>query len=93
MLVVELAMALCLSVCVSQVGVLLKRLNESGKFWAWKLPLTYPTLSCNEIRVTPKIRARFSPETLFHTRERHATAYRSSKRVIDLARERWTLRA
>jgi len=92
MLVRELAMALCLSVCVSQVGFLLKRLNESGRFWAWKLPLTYPTLSYNEIRVTPKIRA-LSPGTLFHTLERHATAYRSSKRVIDLARERWALRA
>ena len=41
-----LAMGLCLSVsvCLSQVGVLLKRLNESGWFLACELPSTCPTL-------------------------------------------------
>ena len=41
-----LAMGLCLSVSVrlSQVGVLLKRLNESGLFLACELPSTRPTL-------------------------------------------------
>ena len=32
------------SVCLSQVGVLLKRLNESGWFLACELPSTRPTL-------------------------------------------------
>jgi len=30
--------------CLSQVGVLSKRMNESGWFLARELPLTYPTL-------------------------------------------------
>ena len=32
------------SVCLSQVGVLSKRMDESGWFLAWQLPSTYPTL-------------------------------------------------
>jgi len=28
-------------VCLSQVGVLSKQLNESGWFWAWELPSIY----------------------------------------------------
>ena len=43
-------------VCPSQVGVLLKRLNESGSFLAWELRSPYPTLCCKEIHVTSKIR-------------------------------------
>ena len=39
-----LAMALCLSVCPSQVGVLSKRLNESSWFLACELPSSRPTL-------------------------------------------------
>jgi len=68
-----LAMALCLSVCLSvsdclsQVGVLLKRLNESG----WFLASTYPT---------------HPPGTLLKILylENFATAYRSSRRAINL---------
>jgi len=33
-----------LSVCLSQVGVLSKRLDESSWFLAWELPSTHPTL-------------------------------------------------
>ena len=53
------AMALCLSsvsVCPSQVGVLLKWLNGLSGFSARRLPSSYLTLCCKEIRVTPKIR-------------------------------------
>ena len=39
-----LAMAVCLSVRPSQVGVLLKQLNESSWFLACELPSTRPTL-------------------------------------------------
>ena len=39
-----LAMALCPSVCLSQVGVLSKRLNESSWFLACELPSTRPSL-------------------------------------------------
>ena len=38
-------------VCLSQVGVLLKRMNETGWFLAWELHSTYPTLCCKEIHV------------------------------------------
>jgi len=44
MLTRVLAMALCLSVCLPQVGVLLKLLNEWGWFLAWELPSTYSTI-------------------------------------------------
>jgi len=36
-------------VCLSQVGVLSKRMNESSWFLAWELQSTYPTLCCKEI--------------------------------------------
>ena len=38
------AMAVCLCVCLSQVVVLSKRLNESSWFSAWELLFSYPTL-------------------------------------------------
>jgi len=54
---------------------------------AWELPSTYHTLCFQETQVLPS-------GTLFLTQdlENFATAYRSSKRVIKLARENWTLR-
>jgi len=86
-----LATGLCLSVRVrlSQVGVISKRTNESGWFLAWELHSTYPTLCYKEIHVTSKIRVLFSG-ILLQTLdlENFATAYRSSKRVINFARER-----
>ena len=36
--------AVSVSVCLSQVGVLSKRVNESGWFLAWELHSIYPTL-------------------------------------------------
>ena len=58
MLARVLAMALRLSVsvtlCLSQVGVLSKRLNESGWFLARELLSAYPTLCYKEIRVYSK---------------------------------------
>jgi len=69
------AVALCL--CLSQVGVLSKSLNESSWFLTRELPSTYPTLYSQEIRVSPKIRALpsgTSPKTL--DLENFATASR-----------------
>jgi len=43
-------------VCLSQVGVLSKLMNESGWFLAWQLTSTYPPLRCKEIRVSSTIR-------------------------------------
>jgi len=53
-----LAMALCPSVrlCLTQVGVLSKRLNKPSWFLACELPSTHVTLCYKEIRVSPKIR-------------------------------------
>ena len=85
--------SVCLSVRVrvrlSQVGVLSKRMNESGWFLARELHSTYPTLCYKEIHVPSKIRVPPSG-ILLQTLdlENFATAYRSSKRVINLARER-----
>ena len=91
MLAPVLAMALCLSVCLCllQVGVLSKRLNESRWFWARELPSTRPTHCYKEIQVIPKMRV-LPSGTLFQTLdlENFATAYRSSKRVINFAREK-----
>jgi len=59
------------------------------------LDLSYnPTLCSKEIQVSSKLRV-LPCGTLLQTLDlqNFATAYRSSKRVINLARERWTLRA
>ena len=86
------AMALCL--CLSQVGVLSKRLNESGWFLVWELLSAYLTLCCKEIQVSSKIRALPSGSLLQTLDLEHfATAYQSSTLVMNPARERWTLRA
>jgi len=45
-----------MALCLSQVGVLLKRLNECGWFLACELLSTYPTLCFKEIQVPSKIR-------------------------------------
>jgi len=55
---------------------------------------TYPTTGYKEIQVPSKIRV-LPSRTLLQTLdlENFATAYRPSKCVINLAGERWTLRA
>jgi len=86
------SVCVCVYVCLSRVGVLLKRMDESGWFLAWELPLTYPTVCRKEIQVSSKIRA--LPSRTLHQSadlENLAAAYRSSKRVTNLTRERWTL--
>ena len=54
-----LAMVLCLSVCLSHVGVLSKRPSESSWFLACRLISAYPTLCYLEIQVYPKKRTSF----------------------------------
>ena len=49
------SVVLCLSVRLSQAGVVSKRLDESSWFLAWRLPSTF-TLCFKEILVFPKIR-------------------------------------
>jgi len=51
-LVTDAYMALCLS----QVSVLSKRVNELDRFLARQLPSAYPTLCCTEFRVSSKTR-------------------------------------
>jgi len=81
-------------VCLSQVGVVSKQVNESGWFLAWELHSIYPTLCYQEIHVPSKISV-LPSGILLQTLdlENFATAYRSSKRAINLDRERCTLTA
>ena len=84
----------CLSsVCVCrlpQVGVLSKRIELI--FFAQGLPSTDPTLCYGEIQVSTKLRVLpFGTSSWIPDLENFATAYRSSKRVINLARQRRTL--
>ena len=44
------------SVCLSQAGILSKRLDESSWFLACRLPAVYPTLCYREMWVSPKIK-------------------------------------
>ena len=91
-LVRVLAMALCLSVSVtSRSSIETAEPIDRARFVAWEPPSTYLILCKKEIRVSPKIRV-LPSGTLFQTPDfkKFAWAYRSSKRVIDLARERRT---
>ena len=69
--------------CLSQVGVLSKRLNESG--WFWHESFLRP-MCCKEIQVTLNVRV-LPSGTLLQALglENFATAYRSSKRAIGLS--------
>jgi len=54
----------CVCVCLSQVGVLSKRLNKSDCFLSWELLLIYTTLCYKEIQVLSKARVlpwKFAP--------------------------------
>ena len=51
-----LSARVCPSVCLSQAGIVSKRLDESSWFWARRLRSTCPTLCYKEIGVSPKIR-------------------------------------
>jgi len=76
------------SVCLSQVGVLSNRINESRWFWARELPSTFPILCYGEIQVSPKIKV-LPSGTLSQTPvlENFASECRALKRVVDLARQ------
>ena len=80
MLVWVLAMAPSLCLCLSQVGILSKRLNELGWFLAWKLVSTYPILCFMDIQVPSKIRV-LSPGTLLQTLDE--ACYQRSSRNVD----------
>ena len=81
-----------MSICVrlSQAEVLSKRLNESSWLLARDLPSPYPTLCISKLNGT------FLWNFIINSGLKifcFALAYRSRKRVIDLALQRWTLRA
>ena len=81
-------MTLCPCLFLSQVGVLSKCMDGSSCFLARRLLSTCPTLCFKEIQVSTKIRV-LPSGTSSHTPdfENIASAYRSSKRVVDLARQ------
>ena len=69
---------LYLSVCLSQVGIVSKREDDSSWYSACRLPSAYPSLCCKKTSVPPKVRILFF-ETLFQTigLENFATPRRS----------------
>jgi len=79
------AAALCPSVCLLQVGVLSKQLDESSWFSVWKLPSTYSTLCRNEIRVSSKGTSRSGTLSQTKDLENFASEYQSVC-VIKLSR-------
>jgi len=77
-----------------RVSVYCRKVRQSSWLLAWKLLLTYSTLCYKDIQVSTKIGVPFSgtfPKLC--TLQNFAMAYRSFKRVINLARYKWTLRA
>jgi len=48
--------SVCVCVCLSQLGVLLLRFDESSWFLAWRLLSTSPILYFKEIKVSTEIR-------------------------------------
>jgi len=95
MLARVLTMALCLSVCLclSQLGVLSKRLNESVWFLATELLSTYHTFCYRPKEIQASTKKVLPTGTLLQTLDLENFATASSKRVINLAGERWTFRA
>jgi len=84
--VLAIALCLCLSVCLPQVGILSKWMDGSSWFWHIWLLSTYPTLCCKKVQVSTKITVLpFGTLSKTPDLENFASAYRSSKRVIDLA--------
>ena len=82
------AMALCLCLVSVTSRYSVERVERIGLVLAWELLFTFPTLCSKEIQVPSKIRL-LPSGTLLQTLdvEDFATACRSSKRVINLARE------
>jgi len=86
--------SVCLSVCLSEVGILSKRQNESSCFLACELPSTHPTPSSKEILVSTQNKGislwNFVPNSALR-KFCHGISF--VQRVINLARSMWTLRA
>ena len=59
--------SVCLSACLSGVGVLSKLVDGSSWFLPWRLdPSTYRTLCHKDIRMSPKLQIRYFPLELGH---------------------------
>jgi len=88
--------SVCMSVCLSQVVVLSKGMDGLSliMFLSWRLLSTSPTLCFKEIQVSTKNKGAFLV-SCFKTPDfkkfRHGISV--VERAVNLARERWTLRA
>jgi len=85
------SVCVCLSVCLSQVGVLSKGLNESS--WFWRGCFLPSILHCVKRKfgyLQNKGTSLWNIVPNCGLRENFSSVYRSSKRVIDFAR--WTIR-
>ena len=82
------SLSVCLSVCPSQVGVLSKPMDGSSWFLAHRLLSTYPYCVVRKLRYCIYEKEGYFLLELcpkLQTLRNFATAYRWSKRVIDLA--------
>ena len=82
----SLRLCVCLSVCLSQAGIVSKRLDGSRWFLARRLPSTYPTQCFMEILVTPKITAFLSctlPPNFGLWKFRHSKSIVLSTKLVD----------
>jgi len=90
------SVSVCLSVCLSVTSRCSIETTERIELvFGTELPSAFATLGYKEIRISRKTTI-LPSGTLSQTpdsKENFASAYRSSKRVVDLARESWTLRA
>ena len=91
---VSVCLSVTLSVCHKSVFYRNGWTDRAGFWHVCFFQAVLYTLWRKEIQVSTKIRV-LPPGTLCQSPilETFASAYRSSKRVINLARERWTLRA
>ena len=84
--------SVCLSVCLS-VSVTRCSIETDGRILARRLLSTSPALCYKKILVSTKNEGTSLWNVILNSGlEKVATSYRSSARVINLTRERWTLR-
>jgi len=79
-------------VCLNHKSVLCWKVWRDRAVLVWMLPSTYSTLCCKKIQVSTNGTSLWN-FVLILDLENFAIARRSSKRVINLARQRWTLTA
>jgi len=81
--------SVCMSVCLSQAGIVSKRLEGSSWFLACRLPSICPTLFCEEVRIPTK--KRVLPSGTFSKLRTMKISPRQVDRVVNKTRRRSNL--